>query len=74
MSDEVCADCKKLQQAALDAIMRHLRARNQLATAMAEHDRQTIADLEPVVAHLFRARGDAIRTYRGHFDTHAQEA
>jgi hypothetical protein len=73
MYDGVCADCERLQRAALDAIDRHLRTRNHLAIAMAEHDSQRVTDLKPVETHLFRARGAAIRAYREHFDTHAQE-
>jgi hypothetical protein len=74
MDGGVCADCKTLQQRALEATLRHLRAPDMLAFAKMNQDSQNIRDLEPIVERLFRERTAAVRTYREHFDMHAQEA
>lgn len=73
MDDGVCADCNTFRQRALDATLRHLRAREMLAFAKLNHDSQNLRDLEPIVERLFRERTAAVRTYRRHLDTHAQE-
>jgi hypothetical protein len=75
MDDGICADCTRLHQAALDAIVRHSHARSRLALALAKLQDNSfeIKVLEPVVEHLFRARRAAVRTYQEHVDTHAQK-
>jgi hypothetical protein len=74
MDDAVCADCKMLQQAALEAIIRHNRAHSRLALARLQRDFPKIKVLEPVVEHLLQERSATVRAYQQHIDTHAKEA
>jgi hypothetical protein len=74
MDDAVCADCTRLYQAALDALIRHNYVRSRLAIAKLERDTPKIRVLEPVVEHLGQARKAAIRAYQEHVATHAQKA
>jgi hypothetical protein len=61
-----------LRQAALDAIMRHGKARTQLAIAKLQYDRPKIRILEPVVERLLQARRDAVGAYQEHIDRHSK--
>jgi hypothetical protein len=73
MGNGICTNCKLLQQKALDATLRHLRAQDRLALAKMNHGSESVRDLEPIVERMFRERTTAVRTYREHFATHAQE-
>ena len=70
--DDECAECVMLQQAALEATIRHIRAESSLSIAKLEHDSQKIRHLEPLVESLFQARSTAVRAYEEHIDTHAK--
>jgi hypothetical protein len=74
MDDAVCADCKVLQEAALNATIRHFHAESRLTIAKLVHDRRTISELEPLVDSLFQARSAAVQAYQEHRDTHGQKA
>jgi hypothetical protein len=74
MDDAICPECKKLQQAALVAIMRHDHAQDRLTGAKLRRDSLQIIVLEPEVEHLFRERSAAVRAYGEHLDTHTPQA
>jgi hypothetical protein len=73
MDDGVCADCDTLQQAALNATIRHIQAESRLTIAKLVNDRRTIRHLEPLVETLFQTRSAAVRAYQEHINTHAQK-
>jgi hypothetical protein len=74
MDDKVCAACDILQQAALNATIRHIHAESRLTIAKLVHDSRNIGYLEPLVADLFQERSAAVRAYQEHTDTHIQKA
>jgi hypothetical protein len=74
MDDEVCADCKVLQQEAPDATLRHFGALDRLARAKIAQVSEEVRDLEAIVERMFRERTIAVRTFLDHFDTHTQVA
>jgi hypothetical protein len=74
MGDVVCADCETLQQAALEATIRHFRAESSLAIAKLAQDSRKIRALEPLVESLFQARSAAVRAYQEHIATHTQKS
>jgi hypothetical protein len=74
MEDRACADCETLQQAALNATIRHISADSRLAIAKLQHDGLKIGILEPVVEHLFQERSAAVQAYQEHVATHPREA
>jgi hypothetical protein len=74
MDDAICADCEMLQQAALEATIRHIRAESSLAIAIMAHDSRKIGHLEPLVERLFQERNAAVRAYQEHVDVHGQTA
>jgi hypothetical protein len=63
-----------LQEAALDATVRHFHADSRLTIAKLVRDRRTISDLEVLVASLFEARRTAVQAYLEHIATHTQKA
>ena len=74
MDDGICADCNTLQQAALNATIRHIHAESRLAIAKLVHDSRAITGLQPLVDSLFQERSAAVRAYQEHTDTHAKAA
>jgi hypothetical protein len=74
MDDAACADCEMLQEAALNATIRHFHAESRLTIAKLIHDSQAIRALEPLVDSLFQTRSAAVQAYQEHVDTHAQKA
>ena len=74
MDNAVCTDCEMLQQAALNATVRHFHADSRLTIAKLVHDSRTITALQPLVDSLFEARSAAVRAYQEHVDTHTQKA
>jgi hypothetical protein len=74
LDDGICADCETIQQAALNATIRHFHVDSRLTIAKLVSDRRTISDLEPLVERLFQERSAAVLAYKAHVDTHAQKA
>jgi hypothetical protein len=72
MDDGICADCNTLQQAVLDATIRHIQTESRLAIAKLQHDSPKARALKPVVEHLLQERSAAVRAYQQHIDTHAK--
>jgi hypothetical protein len=72
--EDRCADCETLQQAALNATIRHIHADSRLAIAKLIHDSRNLLDLEQLVESLFQERTAAVRAYQEHIDMHGQKA
>jgi hypothetical protein len=74
IDDGICAECETIQQAALDATVRHFHADSRLTIAKLVNDRRTIRHLEPLVETLFQTRSAAVRAYQEHLDMHTPKA
>jgi hypothetical protein len=74
IDDGICAECETIQQAALDATVRHFQADSRLTIAKLTRNRRIVSDLEPLVESLFQERSAAFRAYKEHLDGHAQGA
>jgi len=74
MDDGICAECKVLQQKALDITTWHINAQSRLAAAKLRYDNPQRRVLALEVEILLQARRAAVRAYQEHVDTHAQSA
>jgi hypothetical protein len=74
MDDARCADCTRLQQEALDAIVRYYHAENRLAIAKLHNDGPQVTILEPQMEHLLEEGRAAVQAYQKHIATHPEEA